>query len=69
MMQFKSMISFINKTQSQLVPDLEKYVKMCENLRENFSKCFQDLTGQKTQMILFQNPFGVNVENVNGADF
>jgi len=35
-MQFKSMTSFINKTRTDLVPDLEKYVKMCEDLRENF---------------------------------
>jgi len=69
MMQFKGMTSFMNKTRTDLVPDLEKYVKMCEDLRENFSKCFQDLNGQKSQINLFQNPFGVNIENVNGADF
>jgi len=42
---------------------------MCEDLRENFSKRFQDLNGQETQMNLFQKPFGVDVESVNGADF
>jgi len=41
---------------------------MCEDLRENFSKRFQDLNGQENHMNLFQKPFGVNVENVNGAD-
>jgi len=35
---------------------------MCEDLRENFSKRFQDLNGQKVQKTLFQKPFGVNVE-------
>jgi len=69
MMQFKSMTSFINKTQTDLVPDLEKYVKTCEDFRENFSKRFQDLNGQKTQINSFQKPFGLNVEHVNGADF
>jgi len=68
-MQFKSMSSFMNKTQTDLVPDFEKYVKVCEDLRENFSKRFQDLNGQETQMYLFLEPFGVNVKNVNGADF
>jgi len=42
---------------------------MCEDLRENFSKRFQDLNGQETQMNLFQRPFGVDGESVNGADF
>ena len=51
------------------VPGFEKSMKMCEELHENLSKCFQDLNGQETQMNLFQKPFGVNVENVNGADF
>jgi len=59
----------MNKTQTDLVPDFEKYVKMCEELRENFLKHFQDLNRQETQMNLFKKPFGVNVENVNGADF
>jgi len=65
------MSSFINKTQTDLVglPDFEKCMKMYEDLRENFSKFFQDLNGQKTQMNLIQKPFGVNVENVNGSDF
>jgi len=44
-MQFKSMSSFMNKTQTDLVPDFKKYMKMCEDLRENFSKRFQDLNG------------------------
>ena len=52
-----------------MVSHFEKYEKMCENLRENFSKRFQDRNGQETQMNLFQKPCGVNVENVNGADF
>jgi len=30
------MSSFINKTQTDLVPDFEKHVKICEDLRENF---------------------------------
>jgi len=59
-MQFESMSSFINKTQTVLVPDFEKYVKICEDLRENFSKRFQDLNGQETQMYLFLKPFGGN---------
>jgi len=46
---------FINKTQTDLATDFEKYVKMCEDLRENFSKRFQDRNGQETQMNLFQN--------------
>jgi len=68
MMQFKSMSSFINKTQTDLVPDSEKYVKMFEDLCENFSKRFQGFNGQETQMNLSQKPFSVNVESVNGAD-
>ena len=32
----------MNKTQTDLEPDFEKYVKMCEDLRENFLKRFQD---------------------------
>ena len=67
MMQFKSMSSFINETQIDLVPDFEIYVKTTEDLRENFSKRFPDLNGQEKN--LFQKPFGVNVESVNGADF
>jgi len=39
------MSSFMNKTQTDLVPDFKKYMKMCEDLRENFSKRFQDLNG------------------------
>jgi len=42
---------------------------MCEDLHENFSKSFQYLNGQETQINLFQKPFGVNVENVKIADF
>jgi len=67
-MQFKSMSSFMNKTQTDLERDFEKYVKICEDLRENFSKRFQDLNCQETQMYLFLKPFGVNVENVNGSE-
>jgi len=52
-----------------LAPDFEKYVKMCEDLRENFSKRFQDLNGQKTQMNFLKKTFDVDVENVNGPDF
>ena len=52
-----------------MVPDFEKCVKMCEDLRDNFSKRFQDINGQETQINLNQTPFGVNVENVNGGDF
>jgi len=43
----------------------EKYAKICEDLRANFSKPFQDLNGRETQMNLFQSPFTMNVENVN----
>jgi len=64
----ESLSSFINKTQTDLVPDFEKYIKMCEDLCENFSKCFQDLNNLERQMILFKIPFSVNAENVNGAD-
>jgi len=39
------MSPFINKTQTDLVPDFEKYVKMCEAFPKNFSKRFQDLNG------------------------
>jgi len=46
---------FINKTQTDFVTDFEKYVKMCEDLRENFSKRFQDRYDQETHMNLFQN--------------
>jgi len=42
---------------------------MCDDLRENFSKRFQDLNGQETKMNLFKKPFRANVENVNGAYF
>jgi len=42
---------------------------MCEDLRENFSKRSLDLNGQETQMNLFQKPFDLDVECVNGADF
>jgi len=42
---------------------------MCEAFRENFSNRFRDLNGQETQLNLFQKPFGLNVENVNGTDF
>jgi len=69
MMQFESLVPFINKTQTDLVPDFEKYVKMCEDIGERFSKRFQDLNGQETQINLFQKPFGVNAENVKGAEF
>jgi len=62
------MSSFMNKTQTDLERDFEKYVKICEDLRENFSKRFQDLNCQETQMYLFLKPFGVNVENVNGSE-
>ena len=41
---------------------------MCEDLRENFSKRFQDLNGRKTQMNLFQRPFSVDVEYIDDAD-
>ena len=41
---------------------------MCEDLRENFSKHFQDLNDRETQINLFQRPFSVDVENVNEAD-
>jgi len=44
-----------------LVPDFEKYAKMCEDLRENFSKRFQDLNGRETQINLFQKACGMNV--------
>jgi len=63
------MSPFINKTQTDLAPDFEKFMKMCEDLHENVWKCIQDLNGQETQMNLFQTPLGVNVENVNGTDF
>ena len=42
---------------------------MCDDLGEKFSKRFQDLNGQETQINLFQKTFRDNVENVNGADF
>ena len=41
---------------------------MCEDLRENISKHFQDLNSRVTQMNLFQKPFSADVENVNDAD-
>jgi len=62
------MSSFLNKTQKDLVPHFKKYVKTCEDLRENFLKRFQDLNGQETQMNFFKEPFDVNVENINGDD-
>jgi len=42
---------------------------MCEGLRENFAKRFQDSNGQEKQMNLIKKTFGMNVENVNGGDF
>ena len=68
MIQFESMSLFLEKTKADLVPDFEKYAKMCGNLRENFSKRFQDLNGRKTQINLFQQPFSANVEYIDDAD-
>ena len=51
-----------------MVPDFQKYAIMCGDLRENFSKRFQDLNGRKTQMNLFQRPFSVDVEHIDDAD-
>ena len=51
-----------------MVPDFEKYAIKCGDLRENFSKRFQDLNGRKTQIKLFQRPFSVNVEYIDDAD-
>ena len=68
MSQFKSMSLFFSKNKDILGFHFEKYAKMCGDLRENFSKRFQDLNGRKTQMSLFQGPFRVNVENIDDAD-
>ena len=68
MIQFKSMSLLLEKTKAYLVPDFEKYATMCGNLRENFSKRFQDLNDRKTQMKLFQRPFSVDVEYIDDAD-
>ena len=61
MIQFKSM-SLFEKTKAHFVPDFEKYAIMCGD------QSFQDLSGQKTQMTLFQRPFSVDVEYADDAD-
>ena len=68
MIQFKSMSLFLEKTKADLVPDFEKYALMSGDLRENFSKHFQDLNGGKTQIKLFQRLFSVDVEYIDDAD-
>ena len=55
MIQFKSMSLLLEKTKADLVPDFEKYAIMCGDLRENFSKRFQDLNCRKTQIICFKD--------------
>jgi len=65
MMQFKSMSSFINETQTWYLA--LKNTWNCVKTFVKTSKRFQD--GQETQMNLFKKTFGVNAENINGADF
>ena len=59
---------FLKKTKADSVPDFEKYAILCGDLRENLSKHFQDLNGQKTPMNLFQRPFSVDFEYTDDAD-
>ena len=68
MIQFKSVSLPLEKTKADLVPDFEKYEIMCGDLRENFSKRFQDLNGRKTQINLFQRPFSLDGEYIGDAD-
>ena len=68
MIQFKSMSLFLEKTKADLVPDFEKYAVMCKDLREKFSKRFQDRNGRKTQMNLFQRPLSMDIEYLDDAD-
>jgi len=56
MMMFKSMSSFINKTQTDLVPDFEKYVKMCvKTFVKTFQNVFKIWMARRRKWICFTN--------------
>ena len=62
MMQFKSMSSFINETQTWYLA--LKNTRNCVKTFVKTSKRFQDLNGRGTQIIFFKKPFGVKIENL-----
>nr|XP_039273860.1 general transcription factor II-I repeat domain-containing protein 2-like [Styela clava] len=68
MIQFKTMSLFLEKKKTNLVSDLEKYAIMCGDLRQIFSKRFQDFNDRKAQTNLFQRPLSVDVEFIEDAD-
>ena len=55
MMQFRSMSSFINKTQTDLVPDFEKYVKCVKPFVKTFQIAFEILMARRRNWICFKN--------------
>ena len=58
------MSSFVSNCNSNFIPDFKKYAQHCPDLRESFSKKFQDLNGREVELSLFQQPFRVNVEDI-----
>ena len=67
-MHFQSMSSFVSNCNSNFIPDFKKYAHYCQDLRENFYKKFQHLNGREVELLLFQQPFPVNVVDITHAE-
>ena len=63
------MFSFAVKTKLDFVPAFAKYANICEDLNESFKKRLYNLNSREKHLLLFEQQFTAEVEEIKNAEF